>query len=99
MRLVSIFRGFFLAHSMHVVTPGRASNLAGAMGWPQSVQARVCFRSFAIRTSKQDIAITLANSTLVGNAANVSGIWSRFGCVRFLGYDLSKWTMSLTDSR
>src|SRR3954469_13493575 len=30
--LVSTLRGYFLAHSMHVVTPGNASSRAAAMG-------------------------------------------------------------------
>jgi len=35
MPLVSTFRGYFLAHSMHVVTPGSASSRAAAIGLPQ----------------------------------------------------------------
>lgn len=38
MRLVSTLRGYFLAQVMHVVTPGSASNLAGAIGSPQRLQ-------------------------------------------------------------
>jgi hypothetical protein len=33
--LVSTFRGWRLAHSIQVVTPGRASSRAGAIGFPQ----------------------------------------------------------------
>ena len=36
--LTSIFRGFFRAHSMHVVTPGRASSLSGEIGLPHRAQ-------------------------------------------------------------
>ena len=37
--LVSIFRGCFLAHSMHVVTPGSASSRASAIGRSQSAHS------------------------------------------------------------
>jgi hypothetical protein len=47
--LVSIFRGYFLAQSMHVVTPGSASSRAGAMGRLQSQHSfRWAFDSSAI---------------------------------------------------
>jgi hypothetical protein len=36
--LVSTFRGYFLAQSMQVVTPGRAANLAAGMGEPHRLQ-------------------------------------------------------------
>ena len=37
--LVSTLRGFFLAHSMHVVTPGNASNRAAEIGRSQRMQS------------------------------------------------------------
>jgi hypothetical protein len=37
--LVSTFRGCFLAHSMHVVTPGKASRRCGEIGLLQSPQS------------------------------------------------------------
>ena len=39
--LGSNFGGFFLAHSMHVVTPGSASSRVGAIGLPHRLQVFV----------------------------------------------------------
>src|SRR3954463_11348249 len=46
MWLVSTLRGYFLAHSMHVVTPGNASSRAAAMGMSHrlhSLRVDFCF--------------------------------------------------------
>ena len=37
--LVSALRGYFLAQTMQVVTPGSASSRAGSIGFPHQVQS------------------------------------------------------------
>lgn len=37
--LTSTFRGCFLAHAIHVLAPGSASNLAAAIGWLHNAQS------------------------------------------------------------
>lgn len=57
--LVSTLIGYFLAHSMHVVAPGRASILAKAIGFPQMLHFRtllvvVMTFSFIERYARRD---------------------------------------------